>query len=144
MEKEFNVRLIRHISFLEKEIEDYEVFRSIIWEEYNSDRHKRRNLERWIENIVNSSLDISKIILAAEGKTLPDTYREILVSLSLIPGFVKEEMENLSNWVKLRNIISHEYLDVRWASISKFIAGSRPGYEKFLKSVKEYHQGKLH
>jgi len=47
-------------------------------------------------------------------------------------------MGKLSRWVSLRNIISHEYLDIRWTSIQKFISESKPFYEDFFKKVKNY------
>ena len=47
-------------------------------------------------------------------------------------------MEKLSRWVNLRNIISYEYLDIRWASIQKFISESKLFYEDFLKRVENY------
>ncbi|OGL45127.1 MAG: hypothetical protein A2W05_05150 [Candidatus Schekmanbacteria bacterium RBG_16_38_10] len=143
MKKEVKVRLIKHITFLENELKDYEVFKSLSWEEYNKERDKRRNVERWIENIINSSVDIAKIILASEGLLLPDTYKEIVVSLSLVSGFDKENMASLSEWVKLRNIISHEYLDIRWASIKNFIEKSKPLFKNFLDRVREYLERKL-
>jgi uncharacterized protein YutE (UPF0331/DUF86 family) len=143
LKKEIQVRLIKHITFLEKEIEDWESFRSLSWEEYNKERDKRRNIERWIENIINSSIDIAKIILASENIPLPETYKEIVASLSLSPGFDKENTEHLSEWVKLRNIISHEYLDIRWNSIKKFIEETGPIYRNFLEQVKIYIKGKL-
>ncbi len=143
MRRESKVRLINHITFLENEIKDYENFKSLSWEEYNKDRDRRRSVERWIENIVNSSIDIAKIILASEDILLPDTYKEIVNSLSLVSGFDKENIESLSEWVKLRNIISHEYLDIRWASIKKFIESSKPMYENFFDKVKEYLKGRL-
>ena len=104
----------------------------------------RRDVERWIENIINSSIDISKIILVAENIPLPDTYKELVASVSLVPGFNKERMKSLSEWVRFRNIIAHEYLDISWASIRKFILESDPLYESFLKDVKEYLEKKLH
>ena len=52
-----------------------------------------------------------------EALKLPDTYREIVASVSLVTGFMKEDMERLSAWVRLGNIISHEYLDIRWKII---------------------------
>jgi uncharacterized protein YutE (UPF0331/DUF86 family) len=143
LRREVKVRLINHITFLENELKDYEVFKSLSWEEYNKERDKRRSVERWIENIVNSSIDIAKIILTSEDLLLPDTYKEIVSSLSLVSGFDKENTESLSECVKLRNIISHEYLDIKWASIKKFIESSKPMYENFLDKVKEYLKGKL-
>lgn len=138
MNKEPLFRLTKHITFFEAELKDYEKFESLSWNEYNQDRSKRRDVERWIENIVNSSIDIAKIILSVEGITLADTYKETMVLLSLVPGFDKNEIESLSDWVKLRNIISHEYLDIRWSSIKKFISETKPLYERFLNRVRKY------
>jgi len=143
LRKENKIRLVKHITFLEREIQDWESFKSLSWEEYNKDRSKRRNVERWIENIVNSSVDIAKIILASENIPLPETYKEIVASLPLIPGFDKETAGHLSEWVKLRNIISHEYLDVRWNSIKRFIEETGPIYRTFLEKVKIYIKEKL-
>lgn len=138
MTKEPLYRLAKHITFLEAELKDYEEFESLSWNEYNKDRSKRRDVERWVENIVNSSIDIAKIIINVEGISLADTYKETVALLSLVPGFDKNEVESLSGWVKLRNIISHEYLDIRWSSIKKFISETKPLYEGFLGRVRRY------
>lgn len=142
MKKEAAFRLIKHITFLENELKDYKIFESLSWEEYNNERSKRRDVERWIENIINSSVDIAKIIQASEGMPLADTYKEMITALSLVTGFDKKDMDRLSRWVKLRNIISHEYLDMRWSSIKKFISGSKPLYDDFLNKVRGYVEKK--
>lgn len=138
MKKEIRFRLIKHLTFLENELKDYETFETLSWKEYNDDRGKRRNVERWIENIINSSIDIGQLILTSEGLSLPDTYKDTVKNLSLVANFSEEGMEKLSRWVSLRNIISHEYLDIRWASIQKFISESKLFYEDFLKKVGNY------
>lgn len=138
MVKEIKYRLIKHISFLKNELNDYDIFTTLTWKEYEQDRNKRRNVERWVENIVNSSIDIARIILASEGKTLPDTYKELITFLLCVPNFNGVNLKRLSGWVKLRNILGHEYLDIRWSSIKEFIAESKPFYEDFLRKVKEY------
>lgn len=138
MKKEIRFRLIKHLAFLENELKDYETFETLSWKEYNDDRGKRRNVERWVENIINSSIDIAKLILTSEDRSLPDTYKDIVKNLSLVGDFSEEGMGKLSRWVSLRNIISHEYLDIRWTSIQKFISESKPFYEDFFKKVKNY------
>jgi len=138
LKKEIRFRLIKHLTFLENELKDYETFETLSWKEYNDDRGKRRNVERWIENIINSSIDIGQLILTSEGLSLPDTYKDTVKNLSLVANFSEEGMEKLSRWVSLRNIISHEYLDIRWASIQKFISESKLFYEDFLKKVGNY------
>src|SRR4030067_2393712 len=138
LKKEIRFRLIKHLTFLENELKDYEIFEPLSWKEYNDDRGKRRNVERWIENIINSSIDIAKLILTSEDRSLPDTYKDIVKNLSLISDFNEEGIEKLSSWVSLRNIISHEYLDIRWTSIQKFISESEPFLKDFLRRVEKY------
>lgn len=79
LKKEVRYRLIKHISFLKNELKDYETFITLTYEEYDQDRNKRRNVERWAENIVNSSIDIARVIVVSEGLTLPDTYKEVIM-----------------------------------------------------------------
>ena len=62
------IRLIKHTSSLEKELDDYKNFKPLTWNECSDDRDKRRNVERWIENIVTSSVDIAKLVLVSEKK----------------------------------------------------------------------------
>ncbi|KKL73837.1 hypothetical protein LCGC14_2070900 [marine sediment metagenome] len=143
MRKEFQQRLLRHINFLEIEIEDYTKFKGLKKEEYIIDRDKRRSVERWVENIINSSVDISKIILLLEDINLPDSYKEIVASVSAVEDLSAVEAEALSNWVKFRNIVTHEYLDIRWASIRKFIDQTNPLYKNFLEKIKGYLEKRL-
>lgn len=138
LKKEVKYRLIKHTSFLKNELKDHETFINLTYEEYDQDRNKQRNVERWVENIVNSSIDIARIILVSEGLTLPDTYKEFLNSLSCIPDFKDVNSKKLSGWVKLRNIIGHEYLDIRWSAIKEFISESKLLYGNLLEGVKKY------
>ncbi len=144
LKKEIELKLIKHLEFLSEELQDYELFEALTWEEYNTDRNKRRNVERWIENIVNSSIDIAKLILTAEALKLPDTYREMVSSLALVTGFPKDLMERLSKWVRLRNIITHEYIDLKWAAIKKFKSETKADYLAYLDLSQKYLERKHH
>jgi uncharacterized protein YutE (UPF0331/DUF86 family) len=138
LKEEFKQRLLRYIGFLEEELQDYPKFKLLKHPDYIADRDKRRNVERWIENIINSSIDISKVILTLEGIALPDNYREIVSSISAIKELKAIDAEALSRWVRFRNIIAHEYLDLRWDSIERFIQQTEPLYKNFLEKVKGY------
>jgi uncharacterized protein YutE (UPF0331/DUF86 family) len=143
LNQEFKQRMVRHLNFLEEELKDYEQFKRLTREEYLSDKDKRRNVERWIENIINSTVDISKVILTIEGMSIPDTYRGIVTTISTVEGLEGAEADKLSNWVRFRNIIAHEYLDIKWDSISRFINSAGLMYRNFLRTVKQYFKNKL-
>lgn len=129
-------RLIKIVDFLEAEIADYTDFADLDQTAYGNDNSLRRNVERWVENIVNSSIDIAKILLASKKKKMPQTYREILHELSLLENFEKKTAEKLTRFSKLRNILAHEYIDIRFNQIKKFITESEPAYKKLIDFVK--------
>jgi uncharacterized protein YutE (UPF0331/DUF86 family) len=63
MNQEKKERLVRHLNFIEEELKDFVQFKKLTREEYLRDRDKRRSVERWVENLINSTVDISRMIL---------------------------------------------------------------------------------
>jgi len=129
-------RLIRYIDFMEQELSYLPGFSKVNWRIYNEDRDMRRNLERWIENIVNCSIDIAKVILASKERRIPATYKETLKELGSIPPFDEAFGESISQWTSLRNILAHEYLDMRWTSIKKFLKTAEPIYRQLVDTIR--------
>jgi uncharacterized protein YutE (UPF0331/DUF86 family) len=117
-------------------VEDFPIFSCLTWEDYQKDKVRRRNVERWIEAIVMSSIDIAKILLASENRPIPESYKEILYHIGLIKNFDEEFGKKLSKWAGLRNIVVHEYLDIKWKNIKEFIKESEPVYRQLIKGIK--------
>ncbi|KKQ19033.1 MAG: hypothetical protein US33_C0039G0003 [Parcubacteria group bacterium GW2011_GWC1_36_9] len=131
-------RLSRIAVFLEKEIEDFDKFKKVNQISYTSDNSIKRNMERWVENIVNSSIDMAKIILASEKKQIPETYRLIIENLGTVQDFDQAVATSLSNFSRMRNILAHEYLDIRFAQIKKFTEQSEKSYKYLIDFVKKF------
>ena len=135
--KEDKERLGSLLDFLEDEMQSYEEFKDFTQLIYQSDRTQKRSVERWVENVVLSSVDMAEIVLASQKVRAPDKYREILKSLSFLNGFDKEIADKLGEFARLRNIITHEYLDIRWRQIQEFIKTSKPFYEYLIEFIKK-------
>jgi len=131
------IRLRKLIDFMETEMQEYSYFKTIDPQIYASDSAFRRNIERWVEIIVNASIDIAKILLGSEKKRIPQTYREVLQELSLLENFKAETAKKLAVFSKLRNILAHEYLDIRYDQIKKFVYESESSYLELLSYVKQ-------
>jgi len=129
-------RLIRCVDFMEVEVSDFSKFVNIDWKKYSTDRDIRRNCERWIENIVNCSIDIAKVILISESKLIPVSYKGILMELGATEHFDETFGKNISEWTSLRNILAHEYLDLRWSTIKRFIQTTEPVYKELISKTK--------
>ena len=135
---EDKVRLLERIQFLESEYQEMGEFNALTFEEYRQDKAKRRNIERWTENVINATIDIAKIVLAAEKREMPRTYEQALSDFGIFIGLEVKEAGELSTFARLRNILAHEYLDVTYERIKKFIVASPSIYEKMFKFLSKY------
>jgi len=104
---------------------------------YETDRDVRRNLERCVENIVNASLDMAKILLVADNLPIPDTYRQYFEALCTAGVIRQDASQAMGHGVTLRNVLAHHYLDIRWRSLSRFLSTDWPHYEAFLEIVRQ-------
>ena len=113
-------RLERIVDFIDTELEDRERFRGITQNRYRSDRDLRRNLDRWVEILINAAIDIGKIVLSSARRSLPYTYGQILAELETLPDFAALS-GRLQPLAALRNLMAHEYLDLRFGRITRFV-----------------------
>lgn len=127
--------IVRRLDFLEIELADLPNFKTITQAEYISDRDRRRNLERLAENVVNATIDIGKVLLSATDLPMPDTYREVMIRLGEA-GFISVALaEKLADMVRLRNVLAHQYLDIRWPTIATFVKNAAATMREFIRSI---------
>lgn len=131
-------KLLRHTRFLEAELADSDRFTALTRPEYLTDSDRRRNVERWAENILNSLIDIAKIALTIEKVPLADSYREIVESLAAVQEFAGLDTPRFAAWTRFRNVLAHEYLDVRWRTLERFIVEAPEQCRAFLDCAKRY------
>jgi uncharacterized protein YutE (UPF0331/DUF86 family)/predicted nucleotidyltransferase len=133
---EERARVLEYLRFLENEFSEIEQIKEFSWQDYIQDSFKRKVMERWVENLVMSALDIAKIILASEKREIPQTYKDTLKifgALYVDPSFG----EKFSEFSSLRNILAHEYLDIKWRKIKNFIDQAERLYPIFIKKIKD-------
>lgn len=132
------LRLVPHIDYLEKELQFLQKYKKEIdWKSYQSTRGKRLEIERWVECLINATLDISKMFLTLSGGDVPETSREILFKMASFIYKEEEEAETFSKLAKIRNTLAHRYLDIRWQDIKMFLQIAPEVYPPFLKYVKK-------
>jgi len=131
-------RLERLIDFLEEQAALYPVYRGFSQDEYEADPRKRNEIERWLENIVNAVIDAGKVLLGSQKRPIPPTYREIVRRAVRMGGASDDFGEKFDEWVRLRNVLAHEYLDVKWKRLADFAAKSEPYIRQFTDAVKRF------
>jgi len=83
-------RLERLVDFTEQQSELYQVYHQFSWNDYNGDPRKRNEIERWLENIVNATIDMGKVIVGSKKYLVPPTYRETVRNTLKILGLPDE------------------------------------------------------
>lgn len=130
--------LLERIQFLDSELKEIQYFKKLSFEDYQTNKIQRRNIERWTENIINATIDIGKIILASEKKRMPKSYEESLINFGIVAGLKEKEAKKFSRFANLRNILAHEYLDILYGRIQTFIKESPPLYKKIFGFLETY------
>jgi len=125
-------RLLVRLQFLDSEIKETADYQMVTFDDYREDKMKRRSIERWVENILNATIDIAKITLASEKRLMPRTYEEALLNFGSLAGLSEEEAIRISKFANLRNILAHEYLEILYGRIEKFIQEALPFYPKII------------
>lgn len=132
------ISIIKRIDFIEVELNDLSEYKSLTYKEYNGNRIIRRNVERIIENIANALIDISKIIISGLNVDIPDSYREIILKLGELEIINYDLANNIAEIARLRNVLAHQYLDIKWSYIKNFIEEKVDKVNNFLEKIKIY------
>jgi len=130
--------LIPYINYLEKELSFFGAYeKEIDWQVYQSQRSKRLEVERWVECVINATLDISKMLLTIREEEIPETSREILFQIGSHIYNREEAAEALSELAKIRNTLAPRYLDIKWQDIKRFFQIVPNLYPPFLDYIKK-------
>ncbi|QGP92765.1 hypothetical protein MGLY_21550 [Neomoorella glycerini] len=131
------ISIVRRLRFIATELEDIKAYAQMDYFQYQSDRKSRRDVERIIENLINAALDIAKILIAGEDLEVPETYRQAFIQLGEAGIIDKELALALAEKARTRNILAHQYLDIKWELIKDFLATGIANMEQFKQQVEQ-------
>ncbi len=130
--------IIRRLDLLRTEVQDLAKFRAMTQAEYVGKRDRRRNLERLVENVVNATTDVAKIVLAARDVPIPESYRQSVEQLGAI-GVLEPTLAGMvAEFTRLRTVLAHQYLDIRWESLRNFIREAPAVMGGFLAAMEQF------
>ena len=69
---------------------------------------------------------------------MPDTYGDVFIKLEVV-GFIDRPLSvTLAQVTKLRNVLAHQYLDIKWKYIEQFLQRDYRQVEEFLGQVERW------
>jgi uncharacterized protein YutE (UPF0331/DUF86 family) len=136
LKKEQKEDIARRIDFIQVQLSDLNKFAGLKWETYRDNRDTQRNIERLAENVANAAIDISKIIIAGDEMEMPNSYKEIILKLGEIKLLDEKLASEIADFAALRNILAHQYLDLKWEKIGQFIKKAPDSMAQFINAAK--------
>ncbi|MDD4197559.1 MAG: hypothetical protein PHT96_14310 [Syntrophorhabdaceae bacterium] len=108
-------RLEKYLSFLDETIEYFQdKVVGVDRDRYISDRDIRSILDKTMNDMILCIADISKELLRSKKRSIPDTYRDMVLACHEILGGVTLKVAPLT---RSRNETIHEYLKINWQNI---------------------------
>lgn len=131
-------QLRRTLRFIEEQMGLYPTYRAFSQKEYEENPRQRNEIERWLENIINAVINISKITLGSKKVLIPVTYRETVSGAIRAFDLSDDFTGRFDQWMKVRNELAHEYLDMKWMKLSAFAQTSEPSIRAFIDAAKKF------
>lgn len=136
---DYKYRLLKRMDFLKSlVIPFFQTYHTVTKEQYHSNIRLRREIEKWVEDAINCVMDITKTLYSEKKMAIPETNRELLENMDLLGIFETKLGDGISPWAVLRNRLAHDYLDLKWEGISKFIKEGEGLLQLFAEGVEDY------
>lgn len=130
-------RLERILDYVDEEMQDRMRRGAISSATYRGDRDARRNLDRRVETLITAAIDIGKTILASEHRPVPQTYGQILADLEGLPA-LSGLCGRLRPLAPLRNLMAHEYSDLRYSRVAQFAASGSAAVAELVQAARRW------
>ena len=101
---------------------------------YFADRDIRNILDKTINDIILCMVDISEEVLKKHGRSIPDTYKDTILTCHEFVGNIVFKVAPL---VKHRNEAIHQYLKVNWQNIIT-VKERIPDIREFVNKAKKF------
>lgn len=98
---------------------------------YSKDPILKRAVDKSLNDIILASVDLAANFLRLKKRTLPKTYREIVLATF---EFVGDSATKMAALIKCRNETIHDYLKLNWENV-KTIKNARPEIEAFVEKI---------
>ena len=122
-------RVAKISTFLVNEVHDLEKLIEMNQLVYQQDKNMQRSLDRCVENVANATIDIAKILVSSNKIHLPETYEQMILALQAVDDFDPTHAEALSKSASMRNLLAHQYLDLRFRGIAAFVQKTLPSFK---------------
>ena len=107
----------------------------IDWQKFTHDNRSKRFVERVLQIMVESMIDLGQHIIASEGFREPDTYRDVFKILCEKGVLSQEKMQVYEKIAAFRNVLVHHYERIDDSIVYAVFSQNLSDIEDFLTQV---------
>ncbi len=130
--------VLEKLAALEEYIAELQKFGEITEAELAEDLGERWKVEHGLLVSIETILDIGSHIISDERLGRPQTYQEIIETLSANNVIPAELGESMSGMAGFRNLLIHEYTKIDIRQIRKSLIEAPAQFSAFIRAVAEY------
>ena len=129
--------ILRKLSTLDEYLKQINEYANISLNEYADDWKVQRIVERTLQMMIETCLDVSGHIISDERFRIPETYADMFRILVDNEILKEAQLEALEKMAKFRNIIVHDYEKIDTGIVLGILQENLKDFEGFQSS---YHQ----
>ncbi len=133
-----NSLILRKLSALDEYLKQIEEYTAITVKAYAGDWKVQRIVERTLQMMIETCLDISGHVIANEKLRVPDTYADtfrILVENGILS---RSHLDSFEKMAKFRNIVVHDYEIIDPEIVVGILRNNRRDFQEFKTSIIKY------
>jgi len=133
--------ILRKLAALDEYLSQIKAYADIPVKEYSSDWKIQRIVERTLQLMIETCLDISSHIISDEKLPVPETYADMFRILVRNDILKDSQLAALEKMARFRNIVVHDYEKIDPSIIVGILKNNLGDFEIFEASIIEYMFG---
>ena len=130
--------ILRKFSSLDEYLGQIGEYSAISLEDYAQDWKIQRIVDRTLQMMIETCLDVAGHIISDEGFRVPETYADMFKILVENQILEKSQSEPLNRMAKFRNIVVHQYEKVDPTIVIGILRNNLGDFEKYKKAIIDY------
>ena len=130
--------ILRKLSTLEEYQKQIQEYAGISLKDYTADWKIQRIVERTLQMMIETCLDISGHIISNEKLKVPETYVDMFRILVQNNILKESQLETLEKMARFRNIIVHDYEKIDAGIVIGILQKNLQDFDKFKEAIINY------
>ena len=130
--------ILRKFANLDEYVGQIGEYSAISLEDYAQDWKIQRIVDRTLQMMIETCLDVAGHIISDEGFRVPETYADMFKILVENQILEKSQSEPLNRMTKFRNIVVHQYEKVDPTIVIGILRNNLEDFEKYKKAIIDY------